>query len=216
MAASSVAVGNNALAVGQRTTALGDNALAFGNNSVAVGEDSAALADNSVALGANSVATEPNTVSVGAPGMERRVTNVDDGRNGTDAVNVRQLRRTESRLNARIDRVNRRVSDLEKKVEKNTADIAELGRRLEKTQARAYAGVASAAAIVSPIQSLKTGDTTVTAGVALYEGESAVGVNVAHALDAKTFAEDGLYVSAGIAVNSENSVLARLAAEVKF
>ena len=45
-----------------------------------------------MALGANSIANEANTVSVGSPGNERRITNVARGQNGTDAVNVDQLR----------------------------------------------------------------------------------------------------------------------------
>ncbi|BBP94943.1 hypothetical protein BSFA1_00720 [Burkholderia sp. SFA1] len=80
-----VASGANALSAGSGSTASGANSAAFGT-----GAD--ARADNSIALGANSVATEANTVSVGSAGSERRIVNVAPGINGTDAVNVNQLR----------------------------------------------------------------------------------------------------------------------------
>ncbi|SAL13456.1 putative trimeric autoransporter, BpaB [Caballeronia cordobensis] len=80
-----VASGANALSAGSGSTASGADSAAFGT-----GAD--ARADNSIALGANSVATEPNTVSVGSAGSERRIANVAPGINGTDAVNVNQLR----------------------------------------------------------------------------------------------------------------------------
>ncbi|MCE4543178.1 MULTISPECIES: YadA family autotransporter adhesin [unclassified Caballeronia] len=80
-----VASGANALSAGCGSTASGANSAAFGT-----GAD--ARADNSIALGANSVATEANTVSVGSAGSERRIANVAPGINGTDAVNVNQLR----------------------------------------------------------------------------------------------------------------------------
>ncbi|AQG97449.1 hypothetical protein A9R05_00310 [Burkholderia sp. KK1] len=80
-----VASGVNALSAGSGSTASGANSAAFGT-----GAD--ARADNSIALGANSVTTEPNTVSVGSAGSERRIANVAPGINGTDAVNVNQLR----------------------------------------------------------------------------------------------------------------------------
>jgi autotransporter adhesin len=50
-------------------------------------------ADNAVALGAGSVADQANTVSVGAAGKERRITNVADGVDDTDAANVSQLKK---------------------------------------------------------------------------------------------------------------------------
>jgi autotransporter adhesin len=45
-----------------------------------------------VALGASSVADQANTVSVGSATNQRRITNVAEGVNGTDAVNVDQLK----------------------------------------------------------------------------------------------------------------------------
>ncbi|WP_198294759.1 YadA family autotransporter adhesin [Burkholderia ubonensis] len=96
--ANSIASGKNSTANGwsasasrESSTALGAGAIASGDRSSALGAGAKASAADSVALGAGSVANEPNTVSVGSVGHERRITNVADGVNPTDAVNMRQF-----------------------------------------------------------------------------------------------------------------------------
>ncbi|MCA3803011.1 YadA family autotransporter adhesin, partial [Burkholderia sp.] len=92
---------------GAGSAAMGPAANANGVNSVAIGNGAVANKGGDVALGAGSVAdrgaeqytgkysgaqnSTAGTVSVGAPGAERTVSNVADGREATDAVNVRQL-----------------------------------------------------------------------------------------------------------------------------
>jgi len=92
---------------GAGSTAMGPAAVANGANAVAVGNGAVANKGGDVALGAGSVADRgaeqytgkysgadnktAGTVSVGAPGAERTISNVADGREATDAVNVRQL-----------------------------------------------------------------------------------------------------------------------------
>lgn len=83
--------GAPALATGAEAIALGSAASSEGQAAVAIGQNSSASAANSVALGAGSVADRANTVSVGSAGSERQITNVADGSQATDAVNVRQL-----------------------------------------------------------------------------------------------------------------------------
>ncbi|WP_439287316.1 YadA family autotransporter adhesin, partial [Lonepinella sp. BR2357] len=95
--------GDGAKATGKNSSAFGHNAIANADNSTAIGANAQATAPNSVALGANSVANEANTVSVGSAGHERRITNVADGVNPTDAVNKRQLDKVSSDLH-RTDR----------------------------------------------------------------------------------------------------------------
>ena len=86
------AVGSEAWASGLNSTALGYYSTAFGDDSAALGSNAFANADNSVALGANSVADREGTVSVGSAGNERQITNVAAGTEGTDAVNLDQLK----------------------------------------------------------------------------------------------------------------------------
>jgi hypothetical protein len=70
---------------------VGSNARATANGSAAYGANASASGNNSVALGTGSVADRPNTVSMGSDGNERQITNVGDGTQATDAVNLRQL-----------------------------------------------------------------------------------------------------------------------------
>ncbi|WP_234015403.1 YadA-like family protein [Burkholderia sp. BE12] len=86
-----VAIGANANAVSGNSVALGANALSSGTASLALGAGASASAMNSVALGANSIANQIGVVSVGQAGAERRIVNVGDARDETDAVNLRTL-----------------------------------------------------------------------------------------------------------------------------
>ncbi len=77
-------------------TAIGSSAKAYGRDSTAVGV-SAFVGEgvtNSVAIGYGSRANEDNVVSVGTSinSGYRRIVYVDEGINGTDAVNVNQLK----------------------------------------------------------------------------------------------------------------------------
>ncbi|HWU75964.1 MAG TPA: YadA-like family protein, partial [Rhodanobacter sp.] len=106
----SLAVGNGSTASGNQGTALGNGAMASGTGSTAVGQGAVASADGSVALGNGSSDggrgaeqytgkysgaqnNTAGTVSVGnaATGETRTISNVADGKEATDAVNLRQL-----------------------------------------------------------------------------------------------------------------------------
>ncbi|WP_322107383.1 YadA family autotransporter adhesin, partial [Paraburkholderia sp. J41] len=142
----SIAAGGGATASGANSTAMGDKASASGNNSTAMGANAAATGANSVAIGANSVADEDNTVSVGAQGSERRITNVANGVNATDAVNVGQLQSGLNQLQSGISSVAR----------------------------NAYGGVAAATALTM-IPDVDQGKTiAIGVGTANYQGYQAV------------------------------------------
>jgi autotransporter adhesin len=94
--AGSVAIGAGAQALADPTTAVGSNAIATGNNAVALGANTLASGNNAVALGQGSVADRPDSVSFGnaAIAYQRRLTNVAEGTEPTDAVNVAQMERS--------------------------------------------------------------------------------------------------------------------------
>ncbi|MEE9102645.1 MULTISPECIES: YadA-like family protein [Pseudomonas] len=100
----------DSVASGADSVAVGPNAQSSGNGSVAMGEGASATADGSVALGqgasdngrgaesyigkySNAANASVGTVSVGnaATGETRTLSNVADGKQATDAVNLRQL-----------------------------------------------------------------------------------------------------------------------------
>ncbi|KMO85442.1 hypothetical protein AB840_13540 [Megasphaera cerevisiae DSM 20462] len=115
------ALGYKAAAVGNNSVAVGYAAQANGSSGVAVG-DGAKAADNSIALGHNSAASRSDSsgiayltgqaagiygvVSVGSSEgditFQRRIINVADGSNGTDAVNVNQLKAAQTSVAALI------------------------------------------------------------------------------------------------------------------
>ncbi|MES2501814.1 MAG: YadA-like family protein [Pseudomonadota bacterium] len=194
----SIAIGSGALATG--SVAVGANAQA-GNGGAAFGDDAVALtpqqgtalgnaatvtANRGVALGAGAQATRAGmngatekysnvavtstegAVSVGSAGNERQITNVAGGTADTDAVNVRQL--DAAIAQSGID-INNRLNALQ-------SDIS--GVRHD-----AHAGTASAMAMASMPQSVVPGKVMIAAGVANYQGQSAMSIGVSN------FSENG-------------------------
>jgi len=116
-----VAVGGFARALGTNSVALGrgsqviqtaTNGFALGASSrvdaeggLAVGANSRVLAGakGSIALGESSIADVSGTVSVGGEGLQRRIVNVANGRNATDAATVGQLRGALATLGGDVD-----------------------------------------------------------------------------------------------------------------
>ncbi|WP_051453750.1 YadA-like family protein [Paraburkholderia caribensis] len=79
------------LASGTDSMAIGGNAYASGLGALAIGAGARAMAANAVAIGYGSAATVANTFGVGSVGAERRVVNMADGIDDTDAATVRQV-----------------------------------------------------------------------------------------------------------------------------
>ena len=86
-----ISMGENSKVHGTGSIAIGKNSNVSKFGSVALGIGANANASGSVALGAYSIANEDNTVSIGRAGSERRIVNVADGINETDAATVGQL-----------------------------------------------------------------------------------------------------------------------------
>ncbi len=114
------------------------------------------------------VTSTEGAVSVGSAGNERQITNVAGGTADTDAVNVRQL--DAAIAQSGID-INNRLNALQ-------SDIS--GVRHD-----AHAGTASAMAMASMPQSVVPGKVMIAAGVANYQGQSAMSIGVSN------FSENG-------------------------
>ncbi|MBF0034938.1 hypothetical protein HAX39_20385, partial [Citrobacter freundii] len=154
-----LAVGENAIAVGATTIVNGDSGVGIGYgavvdqsafNGIAIGSSAQVKHANSIALGSNSQTTvgaqssytaynmdTPQTsvgeVSVGSEDGQRQITNVAAGSADTDAVNVAQLKVTDSRVTANtesINNLNTQVSSLDTRVtniENSVGDIVTTG-----------------------------------------------------------------------------------------
>jgi len=86
----SVALGAGSIAQGLASVALGTASHADGWHGTALGNNAYVPADNSVALGAESFADRDDTVSIGSDKRRRQLTQVADGTQDFDAVNLRQ------------------------------------------------------------------------------------------------------------------------------
>jgi len=106
----SSAIGKNAKASALHSVALGTgaNVQNGAEGSVAIGASAKVGQgiENSVALGQYSVASEANTISVGNDTLKRRITNVADGLNPYDAVNMRQYNFLDNKVNHLDGKVN--------------------------------------------------------------------------------------------------------------
>ncbi|EKT4099857.1 YadA-like family protein [Stenotrophomonas maltophilia] len=88
---------------GNNNVTMGNSVEVTGNNQVVGGTSARGFADGCVALGSGSQCSESDEFSVGLTNNERRVTNVGDGRNYTDAANVRQVAAAVRTLGAGAD-----------------------------------------------------------------------------------------------------------------
>ncbi|HEY4353762.1 MAG TPA: YadA-like family protein [Paraburkholderia sp.] len=81
----------DATASGLNSVAIGGFAQAMGDNALAIGANARALAVNSVAIGAGSSTNLANTFAVGSNTAKRRIVNVADAVNYSDAVTLGQM-----------------------------------------------------------------------------------------------------------------------------
>ncbi|HAK5455527.1 TPA: hypothetical protein H1V30_001039 [Salmonella enterica] len=155
----SLAVGTDSLAMGAKTIVNADAGIGIGLNTlvmadaingIAIGSNARANHANSIAMGngsqttrgaqtgytAYNMDTPQNSVgefSVGSEGGQRQITNVAAGSADTDAVNVSQLKVTDSRVAANtesINNLNTQVSSLDTRVtniENSVSDIVTTG-----------------------------------------------------------------------------------------
>ncbi|WP_196786231.1 YadA family autotransporter adhesin, partial [Burkholderia territorii] len=107
----STTTGQGSTASGVSSTANGQGSMAAGAGSTAIGQGSRVVAGagNSVAVGQGSVATEAGTVSFGngTDSGNRRLVNIKDGINASDAATKGQLDRAVGGLQGQISDMSR-------------------------------------------------------------------------------------------------------------
>lgn len=194
------AIGFNATVTADGSVSVGADSQVDSLNSVAIGADSqvAANADGStalgqnaqinsgatgsVALGQNSVASEANTVSVGSTGNERRITNVADAVNATDAVTLGQLQAVEAGMQGNFNSLNR--------------DIKRVEQRLDQVGAMVSA---FSALVPNPHDDSKT---QISLGIGHYSGANAMAAGVFH------YPSDNILVNSGVSTSFDTNTTA--------
>ncbi|NNA42849.1 cell surface protein [Pseudomonas lactis] len=153
----SVALGGNAQASGSASVASGSDAQASGAGAVAMGNGATSTADGSVALGqgasdngrgaevytgkySNLSNTSTGTVSVGSAvtGATRTISNVADGREATDAVNVRQLdgavAESKQYTDSSLQGVNKNIDNIDSSISKVDGRVTQVESNVSKVQ----------------------------------------------------------------------------------
>jgi autotransporter adhesin len=161
----STAVGRSSRATVKGATALGQDAQARSENAIAIGSGAYANDTNSVAIGANSLSSGSNTVSVGRSGGERRITNVRDGSNGTDAVNVNQLANTNRNVATAYDMAS---------TARNTATSAQTTANAAQTKATTAQNTANTAQTTANTAQTKANTAQTTANGAKTSADTAL------------------------------------------
>ncbi|PRI47503.1 YadA-like family protein [Haemophilus influenzae] len=151
----STAMGYGSEAKGDHSTALGNNAKAHADRSTAIGHNAEAKAVGSVALGEGSVAKEENTISVGDVGHERRITNVQDPKNLTDAANKRYV----------------------------DYSVNSVRNELKQTDRKLRGGIAGVVAMANIPTTNRAGRTMIGVGVGNFKGQNAVAVGLSKSSD---------------------------------
>ncbi|MDO4952727.1 MAG: YadA-like family protein, partial [Synergistaceae bacterium] len=175
----STAVGYKNEVSGNRSGAFGDPNIVSGNGSYAIGNDNTIAGDNnfvlgngvkiakevsnSVALGNGSTITESNVVSVGSAGAERRIANVADGVNPTDAA-------TKGQVDTLAALTNQAIGEMQNRIGSVSGEVREVG---------AISAALAGLHYVEPTG--EDGDKFVAAAAyGGYRGESATAVGVAY------------------------------------
>jgi len=209
--------GNGAVAIGadaraaNRATAIGTNAVAV-EGATAIGTGATANAKGAVAIGDGVVNAEANTVAFANGDDAKRLTHIADGKNDTDAVNVRQIRESaqgiQSTLRAEMDVSSQKAiaqsnSYTDQKVGEIRKDMKEMDRSFRR-------GIASSAALMMSAP-YAPGKVAATAGTAIYRGSAAFAVGASYWDQSGTWNING-----GIATAGGNSTIVRLGGSMLF
>lgn len=125
---SSVALGVDSLA-DFSSVAVGQQASATGLRSIAMGYQSSATGNLAVAIGDGSVANEDFAVSFGNATQKRRLTNIADGFNASDAATFGQLTTATDAIKATTDGMSVSLNDFQSRL--GTLEVAGAASKLE-------------------------------------------------------------------------------------
>jgi len=188
------AVGGQSNASANNSTAVGATANAVATNATAIGNGSTAMGTNSVALGAGTVATQANTVAVGS----RRLVGLADGTAANDAVNLGQLQ-------AALAGYSGGGIDAGAILNQANSYTDQAINSLRREYSRAIASVAAAPSLPA----LAQGERAIAVGTGFYNGQQAIGVSIAQAMN------NGAMLNAGISSAGDKPVV-RAGAAWKF
>lgn len=178
---------NDGLKVGDKVsvtaTAVTAGQTSINNDGLAVGPNTSLKADELKVDGKTYI----DKNGLNANGMQ--ITNVADGKENSDAVNVGQLKESEKTINNRIDGV-------ENQVVSNSNRINQLGNRVNKVGAGA-----AALAALHPMDFDPDDKLTFSAGYGNYGGENAAAIGAYYRPDEKV-----MFSVAGTVGNGENMV----------
>ena len=182
-----VSLNKDGLKVGDKVsvsaTAVTAGQTSISNDGLAVGPNTSLKADELKVDGKTYI----DKNGLNANGMQ--ITNVADGKENSDAVNVGQLKESEKTINNRIDGV-------ENQVVNNTNRINKLGSRVNKVGAGA-----AALAALHPMDFDPDDKLTFSAGYGNYAGENAAAIGAYYRPDEKV-----MFSVAGTVGNGENMV----------
>jgi autotransporter adhesin len=156
-----------------------------------------------VAIGNGSTSSAANTVSVGSAGNERRVTHVATATSGTDAINLDQLNAALTGINGNLD-VAMGYTD-----QRIAAANAYTDQGVRAAREYAARGIAASSALPSVMPS-EPGKTAVGLGSGYHDGETAVGLSVAHSFNNRVL------ISGGVAKVSGGKNVARMSVGFEF
>jgi hypothetical protein len=163
-------------------------------------------------------ATVLGRLTVGAiPDVEVAITTNAANIQAVDTRVTTEVNRLDGRINVNASNIaqNRQmIGENRSMIMENRASIARLDKKISDVESTANAGVAAAATLGSIVSPSEAGKTSVTSGIAFYEGEAAVGVNATHRF-AVSETQD-LYLNGGLSVTSDSSILGRVLLGAEF
>lgn len=170
----SVAYGGNATASATNATAIGANSVASGANSTALGARASARNQNATAIGAGATTTRDNQVAIGTASSTYTMP-------GLDSEASRAAQQGPTRVVTSDANGNLATSDID--LNGMARDVASLRKRTDNVQKEARQGIAAAMAMAAAVTPSGPGKTAWATNMAVFRGEVAGSVSLAHTLD---------------------------------